>query len=222
MSEVKNAKHKWAVSLPYTILAMIALAMVLSGCLSEPTQLNQNRLQVQEETFSDTLPASELSGAAVQGLAKHYDKHGDGPVALTVTYDPKSKSANAMHASDEAARIVNEMRNAGIRDVDANILPVNGSGGMNAMISYTAYNALAPKDCGAISGFDDLDVKVDEDYRLGCTTETLFARQVRPKDLKGQGVTDMTTDGRRMSNTVEVYRMGVPNEPLGGESSTGE
>ncbi|HOO81443.1 MAG TPA: CpaD family pilus assembly lipoprotein [Alphaproteobacteria bacterium] len=221
MSVRTSKKHRWTVSLPYTILGMITLAMVLSGCLSEPTMLNQNRVQVQEETFTDTLPASELSGSAVQGLARHYDQHGGGPLELTVTYDPKSRSANAMHANDEAARIVKELRAAGVHSVDANILPVNGSGGMNAMVSYTAYNALAPKDCSTIPGFEDLDVKVDEDYRLGCTTETLFARQVaRPKDLKGQGTVDPITDGRRMSNTVAVYRMGVPNEPLDGESAS--
>jgi len=222
MSLRSTKKHKWTVSLPYMILGMVALAMMMTGCLSEPTSLNQNRLQVKEEVFSDTVQADSLSGSAVQGLAKHYTKHGSGPLELTVTYDPKSRSTGAMHAGDEVARIVRELNRAGVSDVDASILPVHGSKSVNAMVSYASYQALAPKDCGAISGYDDLDVNVDEDYKLGCTTEALFARQVaRPKDLKGQAVSDSTIDGRRVSNSIEVYRTGVPNEPLGGESASG-
>ena len=66
------------------------------------------------------------------------------------------------------------------------------------------------------------DVYVDEDYKLGCTIETVFSRQIaRPKDLKGRPNTDPTSSGRRASNVVEDYRTGVPNEPMGGESASG-
>jgi len=217
-------KQKLTVSLPYTILGLIVLCMVLTGCkMNEPTTLSENRIQVEEETFTDSVPVSQLNQAALNGLARHYRKHGDGPLELTVTYDPKSKTGNAMHASDEAARIAKEMRTAGIRSVAAGILPVNGVGEMNAMISYTSYNALAPKDCDTMPGYGGTEVKPDGDYKLGCTFDTVFARQIaRPKDLKGQANTDMTTDGRRSANTVEVYRTGIPNEPLDGQSATEE
>lgn len=223
MSVKAGVKHKWVFSLPYTILGLIALVMMLTGCLHETTKLNQNRLQVQEERFSQSFPsASDLSGSAVRELATHYDKHGEGPFELTVMYDPGSKSAGAMRAGDEAVRIVREMRQAGVQNVDVKILPVGEIEGTRAMVSYTAYNALPPQDCTMISGYDDLNIEAEESYKLGCSTETLFARQIaRPKDLKGQAPGGERSDGRRLGNGVEVYRTGIPNEPLVGQSATG-
>jgi len=72
-----------------------------------------------------------------------------------------------------------------------------------------------------MTGIDNRDINVEEAYKLGCSTETLFARQIaRPKDLKGQGTTDANTDGRRSANIVEGYRTGVQNESLGGERAS--
>lgn len=214
-------KTKITNSLPYALLAFIAVCLLLSGCLAEPTKLSQNKVQVQQEKFTDNVAVASLNDAAIKGLADHYRRHGDGPLDLTVTYDPKSKSSGAMRASDEAARLAGSMRGYGINNVRANIVPVHNSGGdMRALMSYMAYDALAPKDCSLMAGVDNRDISVEEDYKLGCSTETLFARQIaRPKDLKGQGSGD-TTDGRRSANIVEGYRTGVPNDSLGGESAT--
>ena len=215
-------KNKLTITLPYTVLAMIMVVMVLTGCdLHEETTLSQNRVQVQEEHFSDKMPVSSLNDAALRGLASHYTKHGDGPLALTVTYDPKSKTGNAMHASDAAAKLVSGLRTKGVSNVQANILPVKDSGSeMQALVSYTSYNALAPKDCSLMDGYENTNINNDEDYRLGCTIDTVFAKQIaRPKDLKGNTNSGIT-DGRRMANSVESYRTGIPNEPLGGETAS--
>ncbi|MEM7651271.1 MAG: CpaD family pilus assembly lipoprotein [Pseudomonadota bacterium] len=215
-------KNKLTITLPYMVLALIIVVMMLTGCdLSEPTNLSQNRIQVEEEKFSDSIAVSSMNDAAIHGLASHYTKHGDSPLSLTVTYDPKSKTSNAMHASDAAARLSGDLRAKGVPDVQASILPVKDLGSeMHAMVSYTAYNALAPKDCKTMDGFENQTVNNDKDYRLGCTIDTVFARQIaRPKDLKGQA-TSRTVDGRRMANTVETYRTGVPNEPLVGETAS--
>ena len=218
--KTKNIK---VTTLPYAALALIMLCMVLTGCnLREPSKLADKRLQVEQETFSDTVAVADLNASAVRGLSNHYRKHGDGPLELTVMYDPKSRTGGAMKASDEAARLASEMRAQGVADVDVSVMPVKDSGEeMQALISYTAYNALAPKDCDVMPGMRDLSMGIEEDYGLGCTVETLFAKQVaRPKDLKGQGSTVLTSDGRRASNSVELYRTGVPNEPLEGENAS--
>ena len=222
---VKTPSNKKALvmSLPYTILAIIALCMLLTGCdLSEPTKVSQNRIQVEEELFTDTVSVADFNEAAVNGLAQHYRKHGDGPVNLTVTYDPKAVSGGAMKASETASSLSKDLRDAGVQNVVSGILPVMQSGNdMNVMVSYTAYNALAPKDCTTMAGFEGSEVNVEEEYKLGCTVDTVFARQIaRPKDLRGQSSSDPITDGRRSANTIETYRTGIPNEPLGGESAT--
>lgn len=221
MSETK--KNNKVMTLPYTMLALIALAMIVSGCEQyHPTSVTENRIQVEEEKFTDSVPVSQMNDAAMETLAKHYSKHGDGPLELTVTYDPKATKSGAMHASDEAAKLSKALRLKGVDHVEAGILPVKDAGTeMNVMLAYSAYYAKPPKDCTLIAGLENQGVEVEEDYKLGCTRETLFARQIaRPKDLKGQESGLENGDGRRLANSLGYYRDGVPNEPLEGEQAT--
>lgn len=188
----------------------------------EPTHINQNRLQVQEEEFFEDIAISDLDDGYIMALSKHYSRHGDGGVDLTVTYDPRSKASTAMHASNEIARISEGLRKNGVAHVETNIMPVKGQGSeARALISYNSYSALAPQDCNLMPGLRDLNVDNDKDYNLGCSVETVFARQIaRPKDLQGRAQNDPTSDGRRASNVVELYRTGAFNEPLEGETAS--
>lgn len=220
----ENKKNNKVTTLPYMMLGLIVLAMVLTGCnLHEPTKLSENRIQVEEDKFTDSVPVSEMNDVALAALAQHYSKHGDGPMELTVTYDPKAGSAGgAMRASDEAASLAKKLRLKGVRQLHSGILPVRDSGSdMNVLVAYNAYYAHAPKDCSVMSGLDNMEVEADKDYKLGCTMDTVFARQIaRPKDLKGQGPSGANTDGRRLSIATDAYRDGIPNEALEGESAT--
>ncbi len=201
---------------------VLAAFAALPGCLYQEGTITENRVQVKEERFVQKIPLKEASGEYLAGLAKHYEKHGDGPVALSVTYDPRSRTNTAMHASQEAAHLVRTLRDEGVRNIKADILPVKEQGdGAVMIVSYMSYTAHAPKDCGVMPGINDTDISSDEEYRMGCTLETMFARQVsRPKDLLGQGRVDPTSDGRRASNMGEMYRGGLGNESLEGESAS--
>jgi len=95
-------KTRIMMSLPYALLGFIAVCLLLTGCLQEPTKLSQNKVQVQQEKFTDNVAVASLNEAAIKGLAEHYRKHGDGPVDLTVTYDPKVKTAGAMYQQKRA------------------------------------------------------------------------------------------------------------------------
>lgn len=219
----KEKTNQIVTKLPYLILALIGVCMVLTGCeLHEPTKLSQNRIQVEEDKYADSVPVKDLSDNALEVLAMHYRKHGDGPLELTVTYDPKASSTGAMKATDEAARLSKALRSKGVDRVTSGILPIKDSGSqMNALIAYNAYYAQPPKDCTIMPGLDKMEIEAEKDYKLGCTTDTLFARQIaRPKDLKGQGPSDPTTDGRRLAVATDAYRDGIPNQPLEGERAT--
>lgn len=207
-----------------TVLALTLLALpACESIVHEPTHLSQNRMQVEEEAFFEEVAVADLDDTYIAALSKHYSRHGDGAVDLTVTYDPRSKTSTAMTASNEIARISEALRKNGVRDVEVNIMPVKGQGGdAKALVSYTAYNALAPDDCTLMPGLGDLNVDNDDDYKIGCSVDTVFARQIaRPKDLKGRAQNDLTSDGRRSSNIVEAYRTGARNEPLDGERASG-
>lgn len=203
---------------------LLAFTALLPGCdLYEEGHLSENRLQVVEDRYVEKVPVSALSESSLSALGEHYNRHGDGPVDLTMVYDPQSRSNTAMHASTELARLTKALRVQGIRNVNGNILPVADAGDEpQAIISFTSYDARPPENCPVMHGIEDTTVDNNPDYKFGCSVDTVFAKQIaRPKDLAGQARNDGDTDGRRASNIVEGYRTGQPNEPLGGESATG-
>jgi type IV pilus biogenesis protein CpaD/CtpE len=210
-------------SLSSAVMVLSAGAM-LGGCtLDAPTKLSQERIQVEHERFAEDHEIASFSQAQVVGLAQHYDKHGEGPMELTVTYDPQSSTATAKRATDDAARLVSALRKEGVFDVEANILPVKNSGVSKVMVAYDGYNALAPKDCQLMAGLNDRNIDADEEFKLGCSIDTLFAQQIeRPNDLKGKGWSEGYSDGRRASNLTEAYRSGALNPDLKGKTATGE
>lgn len=204
------------------ILAM-SLVLLTGGCsMYSEGHFTPNRIQVEEQKFAEEIPVAALDKDKIAGLARYYSSHGDGTVDLTVTYDPKSRNNTAMKAGDAVARLVAALRKEGLRDVNGTILPVNQQGEESvAIISFLSYNALAPKDCAVMEGYENQELTVTEDYKLGCTVDTVFARQIaRPKDLKGQGASGEPTEGRSASNIVDMQRSGAPNEPLEGETAS--
>ena len=206
-----------------SIFVLLVFMFCLPACsLRTSGNFSENRVQLVDEKIVQEIPSADLTPAAVQALAEHYEKHGDGPFDLTLTYDPKSKDITAMSVSDRSAELVSALHKAGVSDVRAHILPIKDSEGSTAIISYMGYNALAPKDCELMPGIEGRDINVNANYKLGCSVDTLFARQIaRPKDLNGQE-TEALTDGRRAANQVDVYRAGEPNEALDGVTATGE
>ena len=209
-----------------TLLALSLLAVSaqgLSACrMSTPTNLNQNRVEVHESNYYDEQLIENVTDSYLSGLASHYARYGDGPMYISIAYDPKSRNATAMQATQKASQISTFLRRKGVRDLKVDLLPVQGDGiGMRTLTSYTIYNAQAPKDCTLMSGFEDLDHKTTKDYAMGCTVETVIARQIaRPKDLKGENQMPGTTDSYGSYPTLNPVLFNSRNEQLGGESSS--
>lgn len=221
---MSTKSRKITVSMPYTILALIVLCMVITACdLHEDSTLNHTKMRLEESSYAESFDVGNLSEKKMLEIVRHYEKHGDGPLNLTVSYDPQSHNSNAMHAGDEAARITKFLRKSGVANIESGIMPVVNSGSdMKALIAFESYTALGPAGCEGMSGTFNHEEDLNKDYRLGCTRDMLFARQLaRPADLKGRRISP-TTDGRRVANSTETYRTGVPNEPLTGESATGD
>lgn len=216
--------QKITVSMPYTILALIALCMLLTACdLYEDSTLNTTKMRLEESRYAESFDVKNLDEGKMFEIVRYYEKHGDGPLGLTVSYDPQSRSGGAMVAGDEAARIAKYLHKKGIVNVQSGIMPVVDSGSdMKALITFDSYKATAPAGCEAMGGTKDHTEDLNNEYKLGCTRDMLVARQLaRPADLKGRRISP-TTDGRRVANSTETYRTGVPNEPLIGESASGE
>jgi type IV pilus biogenesis protein CpaD/CtpE len=210
-----------------TGVAVLSLSLVACGGvdLYQEGTMSKSRAQVQEKNFNDSVAIEDVSEAYLVSLARHYNKYGSGLMDVVVTYDARSYRNTAMKASEKAEEIKEVLRANGVRDLDVGVLPVKSQGDHSRMVvGYEGYVAAAPKECDTLlPGFDGDAVEEDENYKLGCTIETMLTRQVsRPADLMGQGKTSQTTDGRSATNIVDTYRTGAPLESLEGEQASGE
>lgn len=205
-------------------ILFISLAVSFLGAceMYAPPSVNERRVEVHEQKVTQQIPVASLDDDSIAGIAHSYGQSGMGVMEVTVTYDPTSHNNTAMRAGDEAVRIARILREEGVTNVATNVLPVREQGSdALAIISYTSYQASAPSGCGELPGMTNPAIDHDPDYKLGCTVETVFAKQVAdPSDLLGNAKASAYTDGRVLANQVESYRTGAPNEPLEGQSAS--
>ncbi len=205
------------------ILPLCMTVILLSGCeMYSESVVSDRRVQVREEKLTQQVATASFDSEAIASMIYNYTKSGSGPVDVTVTYDPESKTNTAMRAGDEAARISRTMRKEGASEIVTGILPVREQGAVSqTIISFSAYQAVAPRNCGIMPGMEESSVDHDPDYRLGCSVETVFAKQIaNPSDLLGGARPSSASDGRVNTNVVEAYRMGTQNKPLKGQEAS--
>ena len=201
------------------LAAVAASAMLLSACadsvMDEPTALAEKRAEVHEGVFNQEFETSALTARnATLSTARHYRRYGHGPLEVTVTFNPASKSYTARSATEDAGRIARDFAANKVLDVKTDILPVGGEGPSKTMLHYGTHEARPPKDCQDAYNISDESADNFRDYKLGCTTETYIARQVdRPSDLLGRGGMAVETDGRRQAVIVGTYRS-APMGPM--------
>ncbi len=205
------------------IFALLPLVLVLSACeMYAESAISDRRVQVREESLTEQVPTSRADNEYVAHVAHEYSQSGSGPINLTITYDPQSRTNTAMHANDEAVRLSQTFRKHGVKDVVTSILPVREQGSESSLIvSYSSYQAAAPANCGRMAGFDGPVLEHDPNYKLGCTVDTVFARQIaNPSDLLGDARGPAYSDARPNTNIIEGQRTGAFNKPLKGEGAT--
>ena len=206
-----------------TFIFFICIVGLAACDFHHPTYMTENKIRVERGVQRHDMDVHDFSNTQAKIIAHDYDGAGAGDARLSVTYDPTSPINTAAHARTHLAKALTLLRGNGLSTVMGNIMPVHNSGeNSRLLLTYDAYSAHAPAGCGAMSGLNNNVVENDRDYKLGCSRDTLFARQIaRPKDLIGQGSIGATTDGRRAANILEPYRAGIPNESLRGESASG-
>lgn len=208
---------------PFTILTLGLSLITLSACeMYSESVVNDRRMQVREERVVEEIPTARLKEGAITSIAQDYSQSGQGAVDLTITYDPASKTNTAMKAGDEAARLARSFRDEGVVDVTTSVLPVREQGSESVtIVSYASYQAAGPANCGEIPGYNNPVLEHDPSYKLGCTVESAFAKQIAdPSHLLGNADISTYRDGQATTTTVNIYRTGVPNEPLEGVNAS--
>ncbi|QQG36974.1 MAG: hypothetical protein HYS17_04180 [Micavibrio aeruginosavorus] len=203
-------------------LFAVMAAFGVSGCaIDTPTTVHAGKPQLVTENYSSTYQVAELGGAQFDEMANRYSRHGSGELEVIIGYDPHSRKNTAMKATDQLHRVLDELSRRGVKNVKGSILALENSGDQPEMIiGYKSINAEAPEGCDMIPGYYTMQAETDYDYKLGCSVNTIMARQVaHPEDLGGRAV-NPDADGRRTGAMAEPYRAGQPNSGLSGAYSS--
>lgn len=213
---------------PILTLAL-ASTVLLGGCASytlyEPGNMNESKLEVLEKNFDQVVLTRDADTNFLSNLANHHDRFGGSTMNVTITYDPKSYRNTAMNATNAMVDSVTTLRKFGVSDIESSILPIHAQGDDSEfLVSYSTLSAKAPEGCDSpMPGLGSPQDKNRSDYKLGCTIDTMLAKQIsRPGDLMGTVTSDLSTDGREAANIVAVKRTGALNEPLQGEQASGD
>ena len=209
------------------LTALLSASMgLMSACMdmSEPTSFNQERIVVEQDTFSRTMKTSAFDESYAYDIWNHYRRYGNSPVHLTVAYNPNNQNNASMDASVELARITAMLRKEGVRDISGDIMPVQDRDVPHArvLISYKTAHARGPDCEHQLPGLESNNPYPNSDYKIGCSMDGLLAKQVsRSADLMGREELD-PADSRRQSAIIDRYRSGEQNDDLSGESLSEE
>lgn len=218
---------------PFKSVKMCALLLsvgLLGACsMNSPTWVNQNRVEVHEDQFTDTFETEKMNKGLIRAVANYHYRFGNGPLNLVVGYDPKSKTNTMSKANSEAVRISDELRRNGVKDISVQTIALAGTQDRSlTTVTFPAVVAKAPAKCGMIPGYNTATTVPETGqgpapYELGCTIETLMAQQIsRPADLLGRKGFETNADGRRQEAVVgsRGYYGDKSYESLDGEQSS--
>lgn len=223
------------------ILMLCGLGFGLGACvMNVPSRVGTDKIQIEQETFEQTIPVAALSDRMLRQIADTYHRRGKGQVNLTVTYvDDKADALRNAQASmnDLLVRLEDDHQ---VRNVVPVILPLStGVTESMAYISFQTLHARAPDECFGPEGTNQKTELYEsasafgynmgsslfareEEYIIGCDHKRIMAEQAAyPEDLLGRDAFDPQT-GRRAYIEVESYQQGGPEGELGGYTVAGD
>jgi type IV pilus biogenesis protein CpaD/CtpE len=196
----------------HKIILSLAALTFLSGCsVQSETWVNKaGRVEIREDHFTDTFETTKINKSIIHAIGDYYDRYGNGPMSVVVSYDPQSKVNSKQNAQNYLEAITNQLSKVGISDLNGTISEMRGSGDLSTtLVSFPATIATAPKGCGFMPGYEDPSEEIPDDtnikapYGYGCTIENLMAKQIsRPSDLLGKQAFETNSDGRRTERVI--------------------
>jgi len=196
---------------------LLILPFFLVACTqSTPSMMNVAPVELSRETVVEQIALDDVNDRLLSHLANHHRKSSNGPLELTMTYDPTSKDFTAMNAVNELKGVSKALKYKGVHDMVTQTMAVP-EGSPSLMVSYDTVLAHAPSGCDPMPGLNNNITGRDlGDYKFGCGVESMIARQIaRPADLEGNA-TLAKRDARREAAVIDGYAAGIPREPLEG------
>lgn len=197
---------------------LLLCTFMLGACALQhtPSTMNDARVELAHESVVEQIPMSNVNENVLDALANQYDKKANGPLDLTLTYDPESIDYTAMAALHDLKDIKMALQKKGVTDIVTQTLAVP-DGKPSLMVTYDMLRAQAPSSCDKMPGLDTNKTgRFIDGYEFGCSVETVFAQQIaRPSDLQGNaGMSERAA--RREAVIVEGQAAGVRNVSLQG------
>ena len=206
-----------------TLLAGAGIALLSACSLGEPSRLNLRPIGVVHGVKDQQVSAVAVDRGMAAALADDYRRYGNGPMTVTVTYEPSTGEARA---KNEVRRISNLLSAQGVKAVDSSVLPVvSGAGTLQVLIHYEQIVAEAPAACSSHISDDRAQIFTNKDgtmpdYRFGCGVDTYLARQVaRPRDLLGSDKI-APAEGGRLGTRLQDYRDGKDYKDLKAQNAS--
>lgn len=209
----------------------LLLLTSMTGCSVESESwVNPSRVEVHDDQFTDTIQTDKIDDGVVRAIASYHYRYGNGPLQAAISYDPASR----INTKDKATRAANFLKTGlmqnGVKTVNVAVAASPATGDVSTtLVTFPAITATAPQDCGMMPGYEQATADVQNNandkpvYRIGCTVESLLARQIaRPSDLLGKDGFDGPSDGRRQERVLSTrgYYGDKPNGTLQGESAS--
>jgi type IV pilus biogenesis protein CpaD/CtpE len=203
----------------YLVAALLTLFMpMLAACdVTAPSQVTTGKIRLSTQTKNIVLPAQTVDKAQVENIAADYMRNGNGKMSVLVSY-LDGNAVNETKARQRGNAYKSALQSKGLSTVEVNTVSVTTQPDANqAIISYHALTASAPKNCDRITGYQGGDTLENmKKYPIGCETKSILSQMIAdPSDLMGKTGT-AKGDARRASATVEPYKAGTPNQPLDG------
>lgn len=211
----KNVKH---------LVMAAALPFCLSACdMAVPSQMSLDKIRLMETMQTSTIDLARLDHSKVDAIVRHYKRHGNGPVSLTVAY-PAGDAAAEKTARGQGTALARYLRESGIDAVKTDFVQIAPEAYQSqAVLGFVALGAQPPKNCAVPipghtgdSSLGDMDA-----YLIGCETSTNLSKMLaHPEDLTGRaGVAP--SESRRQGAVIENHRSGTRNPPLRGYTASG-
>jgi type IV pilus biogenesis protein CpaD/CtpE len=199
------------------VLLTLSLPLLAACDVTAPSQVTTGKIRLSTQTKTIVLPAQTVDKEQVETITADYARTGKGKISVLVSY-LDGNPVNEIKARQRGNAYKSAFQRRGIPKVEVNTVSVATPTDANqAIISYHALTASAPKNCDRLTGYQGGDTLDNmRTYPIGCETKSILSQMIAdPSDLMGKAGT-AKDDARRAGAVVEPYKAGTPNQPLKG------
>ena len=198
---------------------VVAGGLLVAGCdITTPSQVQMQKIQIKESMKTEVMDAYRVDENRLSVLAASWQRNGEGPLNLLMTYtDGKKPEIERQARKYKKALIQNGVKPVSVDLIEVADMKQHG----RVIVSYRSVHAQAPEHCQNLPGYHGAETLANANsYKFGCESQMAISKMIAdPKDLMGRGGTP-DGDSRRLGTIIEGHMSGTPNEAMEGISAS--